>query len=624
MNSFRSWAIFSISLSISIFATLISLATFGQETDGKAAHSPRVVATVQHLTRVKILESNNVSLRPGSVYDNATYFESLLEFPRPGFNYEFLDSGLGAADPLYPMFQKGSQGSYVQLAHAAMSEQSRHIDHFTSLDTSDGCRVDGAYLLRGIDEYPATAFATERSEGYQMIVTRLEYYTRLRPDVQCGRHRSNEPDPNFDPKKFLQDHHNAMSLADFPEKDVARFEAKLSAIRHIEETMYPVRARFDLNNLNGNSLYYYPDGHTFDYGIDTPRPQAGLRYFKLPRQMVLPASAEIQQAFSLDRLLSADEYAKLLAFWNGEPTTGYRTEDEPGRDALRLQDVTPVNFYTSGLTTESIKNVSQDVSNPRNFKMVAVVIKPHEQQEDVQFSGQRTVPQIRFVFQLMNPRNPAEPYEQLFLHLKWDVIDRLADEATRKGQIDYFLKRVDQVSRGKGVDGEADLRGFISEFTQARPVESVAFGSSLTGIWIFGSLGREQSPARQLQAVRIIRDGVDVGYYSSAYDNDIFRDAIKSSAGARKVELQKHMDDVTMQFFRDPRRQDPHALNFNRITCAQCHQTSGRDGVHMSFNDRVDKRNRAPIIVSEYFFHDADLQLRQGADTLETSANAGE
>ena len=42
------------------------------------------LATVSHLTRVHILESNNVTLRPGSIYDNSTYFELLVRFPQPG------------------------------------------------------------------------------------------------------------------------------------------------------------------------------------------------------------------------------------------------------------------------------------------------------------------------------------------------------------------------------------------------------------------------------------------------------------------------------------------------------------------------------------------------------------
>jgi hypothetical protein len=39
------------------------------------------LARVRHLTRLKIVESNNVALRPGSVYDAITYFESYFDPP---------------------------------------------------------------------------------------------------------------------------------------------------------------------------------------------------------------------------------------------------------------------------------------------------------------------------------------------------------------------------------------------------------------------------------------------------------------------------------------------------------------------------------------------------------------
>ena len=111
----------------------------GNKTD--PVHSQNIVATVQSLTRVKIIDSNTVTTRPGSVYDTATYFESLLDLPRPGFNYEFLDAGLGAAEPIYPMQQKGHQASYAQLIPAYFNENNRHIDHFSTVDTPEGCRV---------------------------------------------------------------------------------------------------------------------------------------------------------------------------------------------------------------------------------------------------------------------------------------------------------------------------------------------------------------------------------------------------------------------------------------------------------------------------------------------------
>jgi hypothetical protein len=65
-------------------------------------------------------------------------------------------------------------------------------------------------------------------------------------------------------------------------------------------------------------------------------------------------------------------------------------------------------------------------------------------------------------------------------------------------------------------------------------------------------------------------------------------------------------------FYRDPKRQDAHAIDFNRVTCAQCHQTSGRDGVHVAFNDELNENIKSKIYVTEFFFHDADEQLKAG------------
>ena len=380
-------------------------------------YSNGVVATVKHLTRVKILESNNVGLRPGSVYENSTYFESLAEFPRPGFNYEFLDSGLGAAEPLYPMYQKGHQGSYYQLGKAFFSEENRHINHYSTMETPEGCRVDGIYLLRDMTEYPETQFKQERAEGYKLIVVRLEYYTKLRPDAQCGRHRANDPDPSFDPIAYMNSHAEGMSLADFPAKDLPRFEAKLSAIYHVKETMTPKWPRFDVNNMNRNSLWYYPNGHEFDYGINIPRPQPDLQFFNAPKHMVIAASEETQQRFNLGQMLKAEEFQKFLNFLNGHPTQDFDPKTEPGHDTLRLSDVTPIHIYTSGLEMENIRDVAHAVSNPQNYRLVGMTIKPYEEQEDQAWNGLRVIPQIRFVYQLMNPRVADQPLEQLFLHL---------------------------------------------------------------------------------------------------------------------------------------------------------------------------------------------------------------
>lgn len=580
-------------------------------------HSSGLMATVSNLTRVKILESNNVTLRPGSVYDNRTYFESIFEMPQPGFLYEFIDSGLGAAEPLYPMYQKGNQEKYLQLVPAFFNKDSRHIDHYSSLDTPEGCKVDSIYLLRAFSEYPATMFARERAEGYEMIVIKLEYYTRMRPGVQCGRHRMNDPDPNFDPMAYMKAHHDAMTLADFPAKHLGRFEAKQSAIYQIEEVMSPTWPRFDMNKLKRNSLWYYPNGHEFDYGIRSVRSHAGLKSFNLPAHTVIPATAKTREAFPLESLVKDGEYKQVLNFVSGQPTPNFDPRKEPGRDTLRLRDVTSKNFYTSGLYIEPIRDAVGDLSNPRNFKMVAMTIKPYEEQEDVAWSGARVIPQVRFVFQMMDPRRPSRPFEQFFLHLKWDATDRTADVATRRAQHQAFLERVDGLTqaRNAGVaESEALLADFIREITTARPVEDIAFSSSMTGIWVFGSLSRSQNEQRALQPVRIVRNGVDVGYYSSAYDNDIFREKIKSSSGLRKANLERHMEALRVSYFRDTKRQDVHAISFNSVTCAQCHQTSARDGVHIAFNDGLDRRNRASVIATEFSFRDSDKQLRHGAN----------
>ncbi len=579
------------------------------------AHSWNVLAGVQNLSRTKILESNNVSLRPGSVYDTSSYYEVLLGLSRPEFNYEFLDPGLGAAEPVYPMHQKGHQGSYARLIPSFFSKTAPHIDNFASVNTVEDCRVDSAYLSRSLSEYPANEYRQERGDGYEMVVLRLDYYTRLKPEVQCGRHLTNDPDPDFDPMKFIEKYQNAMYLSDYPQKELARFEAKTGVLRQLRQEIRPAAARFDLNKLADNSLWYYPKGHTFDFDISQAHPQNGMTDFKRPRHMVVEATRETQAAFPLGSLLKGDEFQKLLAFWSGRPTADFDPATEPGHDTFRLADVTPVNVYTSGLDLENIKDVIGDVSDPGHFRLVAMSVKPYEKQDDMTWDGLRVVPQIRFVYQLMDPRAADRPLEQLYLHLKWDVVDRLASPDIQKAQHREFLKRVDELTRVRETlaeNREEALQKFILDFTSARPVEQVAFSSSLTGIWIFGALSRDQNQARELLPIRIIRNGIDVGYYSSIFDNDIFREEANKATGARKQELQQVVDDITVGFYRDPKRQNASAIDFNRVTCAQCHQTSGRDGVHFSFNDALNDKIKSKVYVTEFFFRDADDQLKAG------------
>ena len=179
----------------------------------------------------------------------------------------------------------------------------------------------------------------------------------------------------------------------------------------------------------------------------------------------------------------------------------------------------------------------------------------------------------------------------------------------------YFLNRIDQLTQAKeSGDSNYDqlLADFVEEFTRARPMMAISFSSSMTGTWVFGALSRAYNTDRNLEAVRIVRDGVDVGYYSSSFDNDVFNETIAASTGAQKALLQSHMDDITVAYYRDPKRMDTTAIRFDRVTCAQCHQTAGRDGVHMSFNDGLDSRYKEAIRGTEYLYHEADRQLQVG------------
>jgi hypothetical protein len=606
------------SLRIFVFVPVFLLAGSAITVSGTTndpLHSSNVIAGVKSVSRTKILESNNVTLRPGSVYDTSSYYEVLADWSRPGFNYEFLDAGLGAAEPVYPMHEKGHQGSYRRLITSSFGKDWIHVDSIAAVDTIEDCHVDSAYLSRSFSEYPPNEFKRERDEGYEMLVIRLDYYTRLKPGAKCGRHMANDPDPNFDPMKFIETYKDAKYLTDYPQQELARFEAKTGALRQARQKIFLADARFDLNQLARNSLWYYPNGHAFDFGIAKARPQIGLTDFKLPRHMVVEATPQMQAAYPLPSLLKDDEFGKLVNFWSGKPTADFDPKDEPGHDTLRLSDVTPANLYTSGLHLEPIKDVRGDVSDPKHFKLVAMSLKPYERQEDMSWDGTRVVPQVRFVYQLMDPRQPDRPFEQLYLHLKWDVVDRLAAADVQRTQHLEFLRRIDELTRAREAhapNSEELLHKFIADFTSVRPVEQVAFSSSLTGIWVFGVLSRDQNTARELLPARIVRNGVDVGYYSTIFDNDVFEDAADKATGARKQELQDLLADMKPAFYRDPKRQNANAIDFNRATCAQCHQTSGRDGVHVSFNDELNDKIKSKVYVTEFFFRDADEQLKAG------------
>lgn len=573
-------------------ALLLTLALSSEDEAGP-------LAIVSHLTRVKIVESNMASVRPGSVYENRTYFESLFGFPRPGFNYRFVDTGLGSAEPLYPLYQKGYQGSWFQLIGAFFGESfSRHIDHYTSLPSIEGCHVDSIYMLRNISEFPQYLYEKEREEGFKQIVIRLEYYTRLKPDAECGRHRSNAPDPRFSPMDFLKSHTKARTLADFPPNELARFEAHIAAIRHLQEefsrTKWP---RFDMNDLKTNSLWYYPKGFAEDYDI------------KDAKKLVYASTPAVRAELNLSHVVSNPEYQKMLDFLNGQSPA---EADEPGGDTHRLEDVTEKNVLTKGRHVFPIHHIVGTVENINNFDFVGMTAQPAVDQDDIHFNGLERIPQLRLVFQLKDPDAPGEHFEQLYYHLNFDVVDRLAAPWQRENELDHFLKQLaslHEARESRASDYDALLLDFIREFTQ-RPVHEFSFSSALTGPWIFGSLSRAYNEARELRPVRIKRQGVDVGYYSSVNDNELFRKSLEAGSLEDYVRIKSVLDDLWVSSYRDPKRFNVERLKFQRLTCAQCHHMAGRDAVHMAFNDGIDRRIPYPMRATEFVYREAARQLK--------------
>jgi hypothetical protein len=576
------------------------------------------LSIVRHRWQEIIVESNHSALRPGSVYDILTHFEQNSGRTRPEFKYLFFDTGLGAADPIYPVFQEGYQQSWPQLIKAGFSEQNRHIDHFSVGDTPEGCRIQSAYWVRHIDEFP-DMYGDLRAEGYTLVDISFDYYVKLRPDAQCGKHKAHELSENFDPFKSIYGYAESFkTFADIPPELLARYEAKVGVLKLVTErfkTRQDHWASYDqMYSDRDNSMWFYPDGFAPDHGINTPRKQSGLQFLNKPKHLFFEAEPALEKRFPLATTLGNEAFVKVLDFLKGKPTPDFDAKTEPGGDALDItKQVTPTNFYTSGTTVEPITDVVGDVSDPGHYKLVSVILRPSEPEADVHFEAPQDIPQVRMVYQLMSPRFPGRPYEQLFFHLDFDAVDRMLPVAERERAAAEFLKKADALTglreRGASEAGEATA-DFIQTAIQARPVQSVSWSSSLTGLWVFGILSRSYNAERNLEAAPIVREGINVGYYSSAYDNPLFRDAIVKANGSEKAKLERVLDDLTPTTYRDPRRHDPETLTFNRVTCAQCHQMAGRDGVHVLLNDGLDRRITTPTKATEYVFRELDRQLR--------------
>jgi hypothetical protein len=577
------------------------------------------LSIVRHRWQEVITESNHAALRPGSVYDILTHFEQNSGRTHPEFNYLFFDTGLGAADPIYPVFQVGYQESWSQLIKAGFSEKNRHIDHFSTGDTPEGCRIQSVYWVRHIDEFP-DMYADLRADGYSLIDISFDYYVKLRPDAQCGKHNAHELSEQFDPFKSIYGYAETFkTLADIPPDLLAKYEAKVGVLKLITENFKRRQdewASYDQSySLRENSMWFYPDGFAPDHGIDTPRKQSGLRFLTQPKHLFFAAEPALEDRFPLTRTLGGDGFSKVLDYLKGKPTSDFDPKTEPGGDTLDIiGQVTPKNFYTSGTIVEPIRDVVRDVSDPDHFKLVSVVLRPGEPESDVHFPVPQEIPQLRMVYQLMSPRFPGLAYEQLFIHLDFDAVDRLLPEPQRRHDVADFLQKADALTGlrqagGPGI-GKATAN-FIQDSIGSRPAQTVAWSSSLTGLWVFGMLSRSYNADRVLEAVPIVREGVNVGFYSSAYDNTLFRLAIEKTNGREKADLQAVLDDLTPRTYRDPRRHDPEVLTFSRLTCAQCHQMAGRDGVHVLLNDGSDRRIATSYKATEYVFRELDRQLRR-------------
>ena len=588
------------------------------------------LAVVRHRWQEVITESNHAALRPGSVYDILTHFEQNSGLPQPRFNYLFFDTGLGAADPIYPVFQTGYQESWPQLIKAGMSEQNRHIDHFSVGDTPEGCRIQSAYWVRHINEFP-DQYKDLRAQGYTLIDISFDYYSKLRPDAQCGKHTAHEADPSFDPFKAIYPYATTFkTLADIPPALLAKYEAKVGVLKLVTQDFEKSTDHWTTYarsySLHDNSMWFYPDGFKSDYGIDTPRTQSGLTAMIRPADLIFAGTPDLQSRFALNHTLPPEDFSKLLDALKGKPSPGYDAANEPGGDTLDIAtQVTPKNFYTSGTIVEPIRDVVADVSDPAHFKLVSIILRPAEPEADVHFSAPQDIPQLRMVYQLMSPRVPGRPYEQLFLHLDFDAVDRMLPPSPRRQAAAAFLRAADGVvalRKAKSPDADKATEDFVAAMATSARLQTLSWSSSLTGIWVFGILSRSYNDARELKAAPIVRDGIDLGYYSSAYDNVVFRQAIAATRGERQASLRRVLDDLTPRFYRDPRRHDPQALAFNRVSCAQCHQMAGRDGVHVSFNDGLDRRVTEASRATEYVYRELDRQLRELLPVAEAPAAA--
>jgi hypothetical protein len=293
-----------------------------------------------------------------------------------------------------------------------------------------------------------------------------------------------------------------------------------------------------------------------------------------PSDLVWPASERDQQAFNLSFLLPENAKQQLR-----NHLLGMFGKDEPGNDSFSLDQVTEKNIYTSGLSLKPIKNARADILPLTRMKLTSFVVRPNEEVSPGVFR-----PQIRLIFQLVD-EDGKTPLEQFFVHTVW----RPFSDYSKFKHLSY-------------IKHASEYQNSLFSMYPNRELINVTYSSTMTGIWVFGSIYKDEEG--NWIPERIQRKGVDVGHYSTIWDGQIFRNKLKN-----RPELGVHLDKLIPQSYRDPGRSDPERIRFDEMTCAQCHHFSARDGVHISLNDGIDKRINAAIKVTEYLYSELERQL---------------
>ena len=567
------------------------------------------VSIVSHQWVSKIVDSrNNVTIRPGSVYEINTYFEEIIDGTKPKFKYIFRDTGLGAADPIYPIFQQGHQESWLQLIPAMWSDNKRHIDHYSKVETPEGCIVHSAYWVRHIDQFSGQ-WHTEREQGYTLVDIGFDYYESPTPEILCGKHKAHPiVNPEQNPITLLKQYSEDFSSYDsIPEELLSKLETKIALLKLIDEEFSQDKwPRYDdVYSLADNSMWYYTGDIDQYYGQNKAIPQPILNNAKKPSDFYIEADTFLQNEITLSSLISEFDFEKFIQHLNGQPSPFYKQNLEPGDDHFSISQINDSNIYTNGLQMWPIDNINTTIMNPDNYKLVSIIVRPYEKTEVFQ-NRYTIIPEMRFVFQLQDPET-NQFTEQLFIHLMFDGVNRTLKDNQLKQQHKQFLIDYDQ-----SLASPETIRDFVNKYKQSS-VNTINYSSSLTGIWVFGSLTRDNHHSKQLTSNKIIRHGVDVGYYSTVWDLSLIRDTIKkTSSPKQKKLLSQSLSNLTTTRYRDPKRHDVEKITFQNTTCAGCHQMGGRDGVHIAMNDNIDPRFQSKTRASEFMIKELARQLEFG------------